>query len=74
MEIFEGAIGALDEYSILKQVRSTLSISFKLEQSCHFHSCTSGRRQMLQVSFLTKKDRLQLFCYKPVLCYQCVEL
>ena len=57
MEIFAGAIGALDEYSILMQAGSTLSISFKLEQSCHFHSCTSVRDQMLQVSFLTKKKR-----------------
>ena len=32
MEIFAGAIGALDEYSILMQVCGTLSISFKLEQ------------------------------------------
>ena len=67
MEIFARAIGALNEYSILVQVRSTLSITFKLEQSCHFHSCTSARDQMFQVSFLTKKGRLQLFCY------QCVE-
>ena len=51
VEIFAGVIGALDEYSILMQVRSTLSISFKLEQSCHFHSCTSARGQKLQVSF-----------------------
>ena len=67
MEIFAGAIGGLDEYSILMQVRSTLSITFKLEQSCHFHSCTSARGQMFQVSFLTKKKkkgRLQLFCYQ----------
>ena len=50
MEIFAGAIGALDEYSISMQVRLMLSISFKLEQSCHFHECTSARGQMLQVS------------------------
>ena len=73
MDIFTGAIGALDEYSISKQVRTTLSILFKLKQTCHFHSSTSARGQMLQVSFLTNKDRLQLFCYKPVLCYQFVE-
>ena len=59
--IFSGAIGALDEYSILMQVRSTLSILSKLEQNYHFHSCTSARSQLLQVSFLTNKDRLQLF-------------
>ena len=33
VEMFAGAIGVLDEYAILIQVRSTLSISFKLEQS-----------------------------------------
>ena len=55
MEIFAGAIGAPDEYSILMLVRSTLSISFKLKQSCHFHSCTSARGQMLEVSFLNKQ-------------------
>ena len=73
MQIFAGAIGPLDEHSILMQVRSTLSISFKLELSCHCHSWASARGQMLQDSFLTNKDRFQFFCYKPVLCYQCVE-
>ena len=67
MEIFAGAIGPLEEYSILMQVGSTLSILFKLEQSCHFYSCTSASGQMLQVSFLTNKERLQLFCYKTML-------
>ena len=38
MELFAGALRTLDEYSILMQVRPTFSISFKLEQSCHFHS------------------------------------
>ena len=47
-----------------------LSISFKLEQSCHFHLYTSARSQMLQVSFFDKQKkkkengRLQLFCYQ----------
>ena len=56
MKVFAGAISTLDEYSILMQVPSTLSISFKLQQSCHFHSCTSERGQMLQVFFKQKKE------------------
>ena len=37
----ESFAGALNEYLLsLMQVWSMLSISFKLEQSCHFHSCT----------------------------------
>ena len=30
MEMFAGAVGVLDDYAILMQVRSTLSISLKL--------------------------------------------
>ena len=69
MEIFAGAIGALDYYSILKQVRLTHEISFKLEHSYHFHSCTSARGQMLEVCLLTNKIASSF----SVLCYQCVE-
>ena len=54
MEIFAGAIGALDEYSIWMQVWSTLSISYQLEKCYTF-------------LFLTNTDRLQLLCYTPVL-------
>ena len=71
MENFAGAIGGLDEYSIFNLMQNALD--FKLEQSYRFHSCRSARGKILQLSFLTNKDRLQLFCYKPVLCYQCVE-
>ena len=59
MEIFGGAIGALDANSILIEVGPTLSILFM---------------RIRARSNVTKKDRFQLFCYKLVFnCYQCVE-
>ena len=45
MENYAGVIGAPDEYSIFLM----LSILFKLEQSCCFHSCWSMRGKMLHV-------------------------
>ena len=60
MENFAGAIGGLGNFNLLQN-----ALDFKLEQSYRFHSCRAPG--------MTNKDRLQLFCCKPVLCYQCVE-
>ena len=75
MENFAGAIGGLGNFNLMQN-----ALDFKLEQSYpgyRFHSCRSARGKMLQEVFFfffwTNKDRLQLFCCKPVLCYQCVE-
>ena len=62
MENFAGAIGGLGNFNLRQN-----ALDFKLEQSYRFHSCRPREAGM------TNKDRLQLFCCKPVLCYQCVE-
>ena len=68
MENFARVIGVLDEYSIFNLMQNALE--FKLEQSYRFHSCAGECYKFL---LLTNKDRLQLFCYKPVFYYQCAE-
>ena len=66
MENFAGAIGALDEYSIPR-------FHSNLNKAATFIHAGPRAGKCYKFLFLTNKDRLQLFCYKPVLCYQCVE-
>ena len=67
MENFAGAIGALDEYSKRSRFHSNLN------KTAAFIHTGPRAGKCYKFLFLTNKDRLQLFCYKPVLCYQCVE-
>ena len=72
MENFARVIGALDEYSIFNLMQNALD--FKLEQSAPLSFMPVRARENVTSFFcLTNKDRLQLFCYKPVFCHQCVE-
>ena len=71
MENFARVIGALDEYSIFNLMQNALD--FKLDKAAAFIHAGPRAGKCYRFLFWTNKDRLQLFCYKLVLCYQCVE-
>ena len=69
MENFAGAIGALDD----NLMQNALDFHSNLNKAAAFIHAGLRAGKCYKFLFLTNKDRLQLFCHKPVLCYQCVE-
>ena len=70
MENFAGAIGALDDN--LMQIKRSRFHSNLIKAAAFIHAGLRAGK-CYKFLFLTNKDRLQLFCHKPVLCYQFVE-
>ena len=73
MENFAGATGALDEYSIFQFDAKRSRFHSNLNKAATFIHAGPRAGKCYKFLFLTNEDRLQLFCYKAVLCYQCVE-
>ena len=73
MENFAAAIGALDEYSIFEFDAKRSRFHSNLNKAAAFIQGGPRARKCYKFIFLTNKNRLQFFCYKRVLCYQCVE-
>ena len=72
VENFSGVIGALKSstqfFNLMQNALDFIQTWTKLP-----FSLMPVRARENVYFFLTNNDRRQLFCYKPVICYQCVE-